>query len=105
MKERATRDNNEVQEERSRNPDDFWTIESKSRATSERKANQKKEENNKYILNHQLQDRLATSVRERSRELAIGQEICRLDKETAKNEQMMRDFKRERFSKAMRDAW
>lgn len=105
MNERATRDNNEVQEERSRNPEEFWTIESKSRATSERKANQQKAETNKYILNHQVQDRLATSVREKSRELAIGQEICRMDKETAKNERMMRDFKRERFSKAMREAW
>jgi len=56
-------------------------------------------------LDSQLKENLAKNVRERSRDIAIGQEICRLDMQSVNNERAMRDFKRERFSKAMRDAW
>ena len=38
-------------------------------------------------------------------DLEIGKQICRADLQTMENEKQLREYKRERFSKEMREAW
>lgn len=46
-----------------------------------------------------------SSERERNMELEIGKQICQADLKTMENEKQLREYRRERFGKEMREAW
>jgi len=46
-----------------------------------------------------------SSERDRKMELAIGQKICEADLQNVENDKQMRQYKRECFSKEMRECW
>ena len=105
MAQKSIRDNQYVIDERSVKPDSLWTLETPTRAVTERETSVYNNKETKKILDRQVIERVKSNERERDEDLEIGREICRADQLSVEKEKQLLKFKKEQFCKETTTAW
>ena len=97
MAQKSIRDNQYTIEGRSTKPETIWTLETPSRAVTERQTKDLNIKETKMILDMQKNERVKSNEAERNFDLEIGRQICKADMRCVEKEKQLLNFKKEQF--------